>query len=222
MRHGEVDYFDRQGRPYRPETVSLNAEGRRQAEAAALALADVPLDRALCSGLNRTVETANLVLAGRAVPVQHEPRLREIATGRMSDWAAVSPEMVQRAILGALPAGQGPEATFLGGETFGSLQERVSACWAELLAQRDWRHLLVVAHGVVNRFLLCQALGAGLGGLGGLEQDAGCINLIEVSEAGEQLVRLVNFTPAAPLKLGLELSSLELLYRQYLQGRDGS
>jgi phosphoserine phosphatase len=229
MRHGEVNYFDEQGRPFRPETVPLNAEGRRQAEAAGAALTAVPLDLALTSGLRRTTETASLVLAGRGLALQSEPRLREIETGRLSDWAAASPAEVERLVLGALPADLRPEARFLAGETFASLQQRVGECWGEVLARGDWRHLLIVAHGVVNRLVLSNLLGAGLAGLGRLEQDAGCINLIEVfdpvdvehvDQSGTALVRLVNFTPANPLKQGMDLSTLEGLYRQYLQGRN--
>ncbi len=218
MRHGEVDYFDEQGRPYRPELVPLNAEGRRQAKAAAAVLAPIPFDRVLCSGLNRALETANLALGERALPIEQEPRLREIEIGRFGDWSAASPAQVEAAILGAF-LGVQPSARFLGGETFGALEERVGAAWRELLAQRDWRQVLIVAHGVVNRLLLCGALGTGLGGLNALEQDAGCINLLEVDEGGRCLIRLVNFTPLEPAKHGLELSTLEGLYRQYRAGR---
>jgi probable phosphoglycerate mutase len=219
MRHGEVDYFDAAGRPFRPAGVSLNEAGRRQAEAVALALAAVPLDRAITSGLERTTATAALVLAGRGVHVEADPRLREIETGRFSDWGSATAEQVERAILGALPADLQPGARFLGGETFAALQERVGPCWEEILARRDWQHLLIVAHGVVNRLLLCGLLGGGLGGLGGLEQDAGCVNLIEADGAGHCLVRLINHTPADPLKRGMTLSTIEGLYNQYLQGR---
>jgi probable phosphoglycerate mutase len=218
MRHGEVDYFDAAGRPFRPETVPLNAAGREQARAAGEALRATPIDLALTSGLNRTEETARLVLAGRDVPLAAEPRLREIETGRMSDWAGASAAQVQRAVLGALD-GLSPQSRFLGGETFAALGERVLACWRELLARPDWRALLVVAHGVVNRFLLCHALGAPLAALSGLEQDAACINLLEVDGDGRCLVRLLNFTPLAPTKNGLAHSTLEGLYAQYLRGR---
>ena len=43
--------------------------------------------------------------------------------------------------------------------------------------------MLVVAHGVVNRLILAKLLGAPLGALGKLEQDACCINLIEIDDA---------------------------------------
>src|SRR5690242_9650293 len=70
LRHGDVSYFDPQGRPFRPTTVPLNAEGRLQAEAAARLLADVPLDRAAASDLPRSTETVNVILAGRPLPLQ--------------------------------------------------------------------------------------------------------------------------------------------------------
>src|SRR5262245_58964397 len=194
MRHGEVDYFGADGRPFRPELVPLNADGRRQAQTAATALGGVPFDRVLTSGLRRSVETAELVVAGRGLAVEHDPRLREIETGRLSDWAGVGPQQARAALLGALGVGLTPESTFLGGETFACLRARVEACWAELLGRSDWTHLLVVAHGVANRLLLSGLLGAGLGAVGVLEQDAGCINLIEVGEGGTCLVRAVNYT----------------------------
>ena len=219
MRHADVEYFDSAGRPYRPETVPLTEVGLRQAEAAALALSEVSFDRAVTSGLPRTEQTAQIVLAGRDVPVEADPRLREIETGRMSEWASVSPEMVLRVVLGALPPDLKPETPFLGGETFASLDHRVTAAWGDLLARRDWTALLVVAHGVANRLLLARLLEAPLGALGRLEQDACCINLVEVDDAGTPLVRLVNHTADNPHKLGMHLSTLEGLYRQFLQGR---
>jgi len=219
MRHGDVEYFDAAGRPYRPETVPLTERGREQARAAGAALAGVPLDRAVTSGLRRTDETAALVLDGRAVPLEPEPRLREIETGRMSEWERASDGLVRRTILEALGEELSPESRFLAGETFASCQERVRAFWADLLARRDWSALLVVAHGVVNRLLLGELLGVSLPGLGRLEQDACCINLVEVGEAGPPLVRLVNFTAHDPAKGSLVLSTLEGLYEQYLRGR---
>jgi probable phosphoglycerate mutase len=219
MRHGEVDYFDPTGRPYRPQTVPLNAEGRLQAQAASRDLAAVPLDRAITSGLLRSAETASLVTAGRGLPLETRPDLREIEPGRMSEWGAAPAQDVERAVLGCLPRDLAAESRFLAGETFGALRARVTACWEEIMARRDWQYLLIVAHGIVNRLLLSEMIGAGLAGLGGLEQDAGCINVIDVDDAGRCLVRLVNHTPANPLKAGMDLSTFERLYQQYRQGR---
>ena len=58
MRHGAVSYFSPDGKPVHPEEVSLNDEGRTQADAAHGFLSGVELDRVLTSGLPRTAETA--------------------------------------------------------------------------------------------------------------------------------------------------------------------
>jgi probable phosphoglycerate mutase len=221
MRHGEVEYFDANGRPFRPETVPLTAAGEEQARAAGAALADVPIDRAFTSGLARTNATARLVLAERDVPLDEEPRLREIETGRMSEWEKAPSGLVRRTILDALSEEITPESRFLAGETFAACQLRVGAVWDELLARRDWQVLLLVAHGMVNRLILARLLGMPLGSLGRLEQDAACVNLIEIDDAGRALVRLVNYTAYDCCKHTLRRSTLEGLYEQYLRGRKG-
>jgi probable phosphoglycerate mutase len=219
MRHGDVDYFDAAGKPYRPESVPLNAEGRRQAEAAGRELAAVPLDRVVTSGLLRSVQTAEVAVAGRGLTAKARAELREIETGKLARLAEASADEVQRAFLGALDAEVSWASSFLGGETFASLRERAWPCFQEILADRDWTQLLLVSHGVVNRVLLGGILGAGLSALGALEQDAGCINVIDVDEAGRCLVRLLNHTPLDPVKRGFTTTTMERLYVQYLGGK---
>jgi phosphoserine phosphatase len=219
MRHGDVEYFDAAGKPHRPDTVPLTQLGREQARAAGAMLADVPFDRALSSGLRRTEETAALVVENRGLTVTTEPRFREIETGRMSDWAAVPPAMVRQLILRGMDDQLTPESRFLAGETFLSCQQRVGEAWRDLLAARDWSSVLLVAHGVVNRVLLGYCLGMPLSTLGRIEQDAGCVNLIEIDDGGAPLVRLVNLTPNDPAKATLRLTTFEGLYDQFLRGR---
>jgi broad specificity phosphatase PhoE len=217
MRHGEVDYFDADGKPYRLDTIPLNAEGRLQAQDAARELAKVPLDRVVASCLARSVETANLIVYQRNLIVENRHELREIEPGRLADLAEKTPEEIERMFLGALACDLEPTARFLGGETFASLRQRVLLAYQELLAEPKWLHLLIVAHGVVNRMLLAHILGLPFSGLGKLEQDAGCINLIDVDDDGHGLVRLLNYTPANPVKAGMELTTLERLYLQFRQ-----
>ena len=78
---------------------------------------------------------------------------------------------------------------------------------------------MIVGHGVVNRLILSRILGMSLSCLGALEQDAGCINLIYVDDAGRCLVRLLNYTPVNPVKTGMELTTLERLYRHVPSAR---
>jgi broad specificity phosphatase PhoE len=215
LRHGDVSYFDDNGHPFRPDTVPLNPEGRRQAEAAARELAAVPLDRVLCSDLPRSIETAAILTAGRGLTPEQRPELREVQPGRLRDLPA---DGVEHAFLGAFADGIDRDTRFLGGETFGSLLDRVLACFRGLLAEPDWRQLLIVAHGGVNRAVLSHALDMGLRGFAALEQDPCCVNILDVDAAGRCLVRLVNHTPYNAAKQGLELTTLERLYLEY-QGK---
>src|SRR5215469_11996468 len=86
MRHGHVDYLARHGVASGDiHSVPLTPRGRSQAEAAGKALSHVPFDRAVCSGLPRTRETAEIVLRFQATAPKLEiiPDLVEIQSGKL-------------------------------------------------------------------------------------------------------------------------------------------
>ncbi len=87
MRHGNVTYFDANGKPLPPDTVPLNEQGRRQATAAGqvFAQAAVRFDRVIVSGLPRTVQTAQHVLAetGQQIELETWPELEELKGGKL-------------------------------------------------------------------------------------------------------------------------------------------
>jgi probable phosphoglycerate mutase len=217
VRHGEVSYFDDAGRAHPPDSVSLNTEGRAHAEALARALQDLPIDRAVSSGLARARETAEIIIRGRGLDLETAAPLKELTAGRLRDldlsgFAGSPEEAFERAFIGALGGGITPESRFLGGEAYGDFRLRVLDAFRGLLATSGWRHLLVVAHGGTNRVILLEALGASLAGMGRLEQDAGCLNIIDVTQDGGLLVRLVNHTAHEPLKRGLRMTTMEKIY----------
>jgi phosphoserine phosphatase len=211
MRHGEVSYFE-QGRPAPPEGVHLNEQGRAQAAAAAHALADISFDRAVTSGLPRTDETAAIVLGDRTLPVLIEPGLREIRGGRLAD---IPPQELRRTFVDAMTRRLSAADTFLLGESFGDFRDRVLPAFQALIADVSWSAMLLVAHGAVNRVILADVLGLDLHGIGHLEQDACCINLLDFDEQGYGIVRLVNYTPYNPLKDGLALTTMERYFLEF-------
>lgn len=217
MRHGEVTYFDRTGPLRKPTEAVLNDEGRTQAAAAALALAEVPFDLVITSGLLRTDQTAEIVVEGRALPIERHPELHEIAPGLTS---GIEPEQIGDAIAQGFMGPLARETQFLGGETYGAFVDRVLPCWSKLVARRDWQTLLLVAHGGVNRAILAHVLGCGLAGFGALEQDPAAINIIDVDDAGRGVIRAANYTPYNPLKQGWHLTTMERLFVEYVQLRD--
>jgi probable phosphoglycerate mutase len=211
MRHAQVAYF----RGIAPEEVLLTELGRRQAEAAAAALAPVPFDRVVTSGLPRTLETARIVAPG----LEPESRyaLREIESGEIRGLAPDEvQEMMTAAFHGVVPA----DAPFLGGETVGALFDRVLPELDALVAAPGWDVALLVLHGGVNRAILGRALTGDAVFLGGFEQSPGCINVLDVSAAGEWIVRAVNHTPYDPAHVEApRTTTMEQLWDEYLAAR---
>ncbi|HEX5688616.1 MAG TPA: histidine phosphatase family protein, partial [Roseiflexaceae bacterium] len=211
MRHGDVSYFDN-GQPVPPESVSLNDTGRAQAQAAAHALADVAFDRVICSGLERTVQTAEIVVGSRDLPVLVEPALHEIRPGKLAD---IAHDELLSTFTQALTRPITPDDRFVMGETYGELQTRVLPAFRAIVADRSWQRLLIVAHGAVNRTILAEVMGVGLEVFGHMEQDAACINVFDLDERGYGIIRLLNYTPYSPIKTGIELTTMERYFLEY-------
>lgn len=224
MRHGAVEYFDEQGRPHPPDEVPLTAQGVAQARAIgeALAASGVTIDRALTSGLVRTRQTAQHVLeaAGLSPPLEHWPDLQEIRGGRLS---AIRDDELRDAFIAAFEGPVPREQRFLGGETIGELTDRVLPELQRLLADDRWDTALLVAHGGVNRAVLSWFLTGRHEFLGGLAQDAGCLNVIDVGASpATSVVRVVNFCPLNTLRTETRLSTMEELLQKYLKLRERS
>ena len=222
MRHGAVEYFDADGRPHpNPDDVALTAAGVAQARAVGRALAAdrIRIDRAVTSGMTRTLQTAEAVLAAAdmAPPLRHWPQLQEIRGGRLSTIADAA---LKASFVGAFEGPVAPDVRFLNGESIGELLDRVVPALQALLAERDWDTVLVVAHGGVNRALLSWFLTGERVFLGGLAQDPGCLNVIDVGPtAVTSVVRVVNFCPIDTLQTQTRLSTMEQLLLQYLRQR---
>jgi probable phosphoglycerate mutase len=216
MRHAEVSYFGDDGTPLDPRTVGLTELGRRQAAEMATALAEVPFDRAICSGMPRSRETALAVLAGREIPLEDQPDFREIRAGRLRD---IPPERRRAELVRVLERADLAGASFAGGETFAAFEERVLATFSSLVSEPGWRRLLLVAHDAVNRVLLAWAAEAGLKALAALEQDMCCLNLIDLDIVDgvveRRIIRLLNYTPYDAVKANLFMTSMERVFAGY-------
>ena len=208
MRHGAVSYFE-QGHPVPVDDVRLTEEGRAQATAAAAALVDVPFNAAISSGLPRTDETAKIVLGKRRLLIGTVTAFREIRSGQFIDIRA---EDMRTSFVEAFTRPLTWDDQFLLGETFGAFRDRVVPAFHNLIADRSWTEMLLVAHGATNRMIIASVLGASLESIGHIEQDACCINILDIDERGYGIVRLLNYAPYNAIKEGLTLTTME----QYL------
>lgn len=180
-RHGLTDHSAPERHLGQRIDVSINAAGRRQAEALARRLAPVAFDRVITSPLFRTRETAEVL--ARGVPVEADPRLREMDygawEGRTYAHIDETDGPFRRRWEGAPDVLACP-----GGESGNDVASRVRAFLDDLLDEhRRWharalfraatavpgtiaaaaaapeRPVLVVGHASTNRILLCVALG---------------------------------------------------------------
>ena len=213
MRHAEVSYFGVDGAPVDPRAVPLNDEGVEQAGAVARALRDIELDRVLTSGLLRTLETASIVAPD--VAPESWPELREIQGGRLSEIPAdaLEHEFVH-AFRGVIPN----ESRFLRGESIGELFDRVLPAVERLVADDGWHTALAVLHGGVNRAILSYALTGERMFLGHFEQAPACVNVLDVGDGGEWIVRAVNVAPYDLLHLSHRDTTMERYWEQYRAG----
>lgn len=224
MRHGYVDYTSEAVRKARdPKVAILTERGVEEARAAGAALSDVHFDLAICSGLPRTRQTAEIVLAEHpmALELEVEARFGELRSGSYMDFH--SAEHLAAVMTFTFEQAGEPGAEFLpGGERFADAMIRVRAALHDLLMRPNWASALVVAHEVVNRMVLADVIGAPLGASAGFEQDTGCINILDFdlvpNETGEGtrvergVIKAVNLTPANYLKNGMNLRSLEAIF----------
>jgi probable phosphoglycerate mutase len=209
MRHAEVSYFGDDGRPVNPAEVPLNAEGVEQAHAAAEALRGIEIDRVVTSGLPRTLETAAVVAPG--VEAASWPELRELEGGRLSE---IPPDALQREFVHAFRGVIPNESRFLRGESIGELFDRVLPALERLVAE-EWHTALAVLHGAVNRAILSYALTGERMFLGHFEQAPACVNVLDLGEGGEWIVRAVNVAPYDLLHVSHRQTTMERYWEQY-------
>ncbi|MCE9522873.1 MAG: histidine phosphatase family protein [Alphaproteobacteria bacterium] len=226
MRHGHVDYFSREVREAgHASQVPLTPLGREQALASGDGLSHVRFDRALSSGLPRTRETAEIVLAANAdaahLTLSVDADLVEIVGGRPSG-AKSREELAARMAFEFDQAAQ-PGARMMGGDVFADVQARAVRAMKRLLAEPGWHTALVVAHEGVNRLILSWMTGNGLSGVQAFEQDLACINILDFdmvpqadggvgTEIARSLIKAVNLTPYNYTKHGMNLTSLEAIF----------
>lgn len=206
MRHGDALGSSEEAVRY-ADSTSLSATGRSQAQAMRQWLRSVPLDAAFSSDIDRAVETARIVLEGRGLVAEQRTALREVQGDFTRVLRTDGPLVRKQEDLAYcfFRAGE-PGATFFGGEAYVHLLARVTGAMEDLALNGPGTTLLIVAHGGANRAALCWALGLPLAGMGSIEQDSCCLNVIDVDiDPGQRrivrkYVRLMNLTPLDHVK----------------------
>lgn len=194
IRHGEITQFSPRRFVGRTD-LPLTDRGRAQMDAVAFFLADRGVARLLCSPLSRCVESATIIGQALGLAPQAVPDLREISLGA---WEGLTVDEVRGRFPGSYEARGLDLAGFrpASGESFTDVQGRAWAAFKAILEEES-TDVAIVAHGGVNRVLLCRILGMPLENLFRIGQDYACVNVLR--PASEALcVVTMNFSPSEP------------------------
>ena len=190
VRHGQVIAYDRYP-IYGHTDVDMTEVGRSQMERLADRLSLTDIKAIYCSDLKRSLLGAQIISRNHDVPLIALSTLREMSFG---DWEGLTLEEVCRMypveiekrrenLLHFRPSGDS--------ESVATFSKRILSCYKQILAEQKGHDVLIVAHGVVNRIILCEALQLDFAHMFRLQQDYGCLNILDVY-ADSVLVRLVN------------------------------
>lgn len=223
LRHGHVRYSDRDGRLVAdPDAVPLSEKGREQADAAGRYLKSIGVerfDKVISSSLPRTIETATRSLAahGQGGAPEPWPELREIKGGHGPDgsrWTSSPEELAS--ILASFSRLHVPlETRWMGGESAGDACDRILPALARLRTDPGWETALLALHNMVNVVILSHVLTSGRAYLGALEQNFGCVNVLDVGPDGHDwIVRAINICPEPTHYERTRSHSLEIMAAQ--------
>ena len=190
VRHGQVKGYEKIP-IYGHTDVALTETGVLQLEKVAERLRLAEIGAIFASDLKRAETGARQIGCHHNVPVHFLPELREMYFG---DWEGSNlgeiiknhPEELEKRkkdpVHYACPGG---------GESISQLSDRIIPAFKKIRAGEVGNDIVIVAHGGVTRVILCHALGLDLSRMFNIQQDYGCLNIIDYF-SDSILVRLIN------------------------------
>lgn len=147
IRHGETEW-NREGRIQGHRDSALTPEGIAQARACAARLAAENFDLVIASDLPRVRHTAELLLAGRTLPIQFNGALRERCYGigeglTYAELDAIHPDFYSSIRV------TDPDFAVEGSESRRQFYTRITNAMRGIAAQHAGQRVLMVTHGGV-------------------------------------------------------------------------
>ena len=171
--------------------VPLTPHGIIQMEALGERLSSVNIDLIYSSDLQRTRIGAGIVAKNHNAPLFQIPKIRELNFGV---WEGLSFQEIERQFPGEtkkrfsdLLNYQIPE-----GETILDFAKRIIKAFDLIIHKNRGKDILIVAHGGVNRIILCHVLDIDFSKMFNFEQDYGCLNIIDFFPDNIKVLKLVN------------------------------
>jgi len=139
--------------------VHLDAPGRRQAEAAARRLRELPIRAVYASPLERTRETAATVARAHGLRVRIERGILEVDYG---DWTDRPLAQLRRLAMWRTVQHAPSRVVFPGGESIRGAQQRAVEATERLAAAHPGETIVLCSHADVIKAIVAHHLGMGL------------------------------------------------------------
>jgi alpha-ribazole phosphatase len=190
-RHGVVENVD-PPRFYGMTDAPISAQGKKQIEVMAQWFVGKRIDRIYSSTLSRSVESAHIIAKALNKNVISVEGLCE---GNFGKWEGLTIEEVEKRYPEDYKKWITNYVSFRlpNGESLELFQNRILSELKILLETNKNNHLVLALHGGVNRIILCWALGIDMTNFYRIDQDYGCLNIIDVFD-NCAVVKLINMT----------------------------
>ncbi len=199
IRHGQV-INHHEYRYNGHSDVDITDEGVMQMQRLADFFAGIHVDAVYSSDLTRAFKGAVIIGGALGLKPEKVPELREVHLGR---WEGLTREEAAQRF---------PEEAWFsfrdlaterikGGESLEDLRKRAMPALEKILERHRHGSVLIVAHGGTNRVILCDAMGLELKNFFRIEQDYGCLNVIDYFDDGMKVVKMLNAGPNMDLSL---------------------
>ncbi len=172
----------------------LNSKERASSESAGLPEFPEPvLSAVYSSDLRRAFKSAEIVAGCHGLQAVAVPDLRERSFGV---WEGMTFTEIRERYPSEFESWAGNPLKYhpVGGESTHEVRDRVVPAIEGTLQGHSGKNIAVVAHGGVNRIILCHFLGMPLKHIFRIEQDHGAVNIIEFWER-YPVVKLINGVP---------------------------
>jgi len=177
IRHGQV--INSQAKAYNGHNdVGLSDLGVSQMERVAGRLKREPVTVVYCSDLIRSRKGAEIIARDHNLVPISDVNLRELNFGL---WEGLTFAEIAGQFPGELKKWNGSLVDYAipEGESVADLRERVIPTAEEIVTRHRGQAIALVAHGGVNRVILADATNLSLKYMFSMEQDYGCLNIID-------------------------------------------
>jgi len=148
------------------------------------------LSSVYCSDLSRAVKSAELIAEPHGLKPVIMPELRERNFGI---WEGMTFDEIKGKYPEEFVAWTGNPLKFspMQGESTIEVRDRALKVFNEIVEKHTGHNFAIVSHGGINRVILCELLGVPLENIFRVEQDYGCLNVVELWD-NYPVVKLIN------------------------------